>query len=178
MTAKGVWDKTLGRFIDPKVIGLNTACAKAAEGIALYLDGDGDPARAMAPDDLELAILDNRPIMMEAMGKAPQGLLAVARTMYGGLRDEFGRSQKSADGAALGHPYMWVLQKVSATHPQHAAVVMRHLPWWRAQCDQAKSIIFGDSPLPAASPPVPAPEPEPQPAAPEVARPTVSPPSM
>lgn len=154
MNVRDMWDKSLGRFVDTNTILLNSLAQKAADAIAYYLDGQGGSSQVWSADDVIEAIRNREDVVLEALSTQPESTFRMARSLAGGVAPEFGREQirittRMENGAqkqyqvSLGHPYMWILQKLAATHPQHVLAIQTDLRWWYTQCQKAQAAIFG-----------------------------------
>lgn len=120
---------------------LNIAVGQCAKLIADYLDGFGDPARAVTVAALEQAAAQNQPLLMEAVKAAPTDGVAMVRRTFGNLAADLRREHPG------GHPYMWVLQQdvLGKHHAGHVQVILLHLAWYRRQMDAAIDWLFGSA---------------------------------
>lgn len=120
----------------------NAAIGQTARLLASHLDREG-----ITPEDLEAAIIADRSIVKDAIGKASAAEIAAVRATFGPIAAEFRRIHHAPDGTPW-HPYKEMLMEdvMGVAHAGHVAVLERHPDWYKAQMDAALAWLFGTPP--------------------------------
>ena len=118
--------------------GLLTAAINASANlIAGWIDES-----QVTPEDIAEGALAGRNLILEGIAQVPASSLNWVRTTFRSVGTEFNREQISH--GRKWHPYMAILQRdvLARDHPDHVAVIMHFLPWYRRQMDEVHAYIF------------------------------------
>ena len=80
-----------------------------------------------APEDLDEAIREGRPILQIALQEVPDEAWIGTRAAIGRVVSSLGKQE-----------YLEILHVLSQRYPDHAQVLWRHRDWYAAQMDEVK----------------------------------------
>jgi len=124
---------------------LQMAIPAVANVFAGYLNGYGDPDKAISPEDLRVMMGQNKNFMVEALAALDPIEVAKIRTSYRWLAGEFRALQTDARGKW--YPYKQVLHAYPlARYREHLAVVEQNREWFEHQILEALDWLFGKPP--------------------------------
>lgn len=104
----------------------------AANFLGNWLDGFGEPGKAVSPEELEKAARDGRNLLADSLAGVSRQDLAQARAAAAPLI----RSIRRED-------YVHVLEALEWSHPEHVKVLVRYPEWVVQQFDAALTLLGG-----------------------------------
>ena len=128
----GAWDWIKGRAND---LTVQRAVTAFSDAINDWIDGYGDPAKAVSDEALWDMAEQGKPIMLQLLASVPQTDLAVARAAVGRIAPLIDKNVH----------YAQVLQNVAARHFDHYETFATHLDWFVAQLDGAIAFLQNGS---------------------------------
>lgn len=124
--------------VDGPHLALNAAVAAAAGHLRRLIDVQG-----LGPEDLEAMAARGDSALGAFLGAGRPALaLEAGRRLYGPARHLLGRRLPDPAHSS----YLRILAALGRTHPEHAAVLRRHLDWYADQLDAAFLALFGTRP--------------------------------
>jgi len=124
---------------------LQMAILAVANLFAGYLNGYGDPAKAISPEDLLAAVQQDRNIILEGLAGIEPLEVAKIRSTYRWLAPEFRKLQ--VDSGGRWYPYRQVLRAHPlAKYRGHLVIMEQHREWFENQILGALDWLFGKPP--------------------------------
>lgn len=107
-----------------------TAIAAAATAIAGWIDSQG-----ITSEGLEQSILRQDPILEAALAKVPADAWQGTRMAFAQVAQQMGEQD-----------WLEILKQpvLSANHPGHVQVILRHHAWYRSEMDAVRRLFTGE----------------------------------